>query len=85
VPGLTPELFAPGIVNTSAIELNGVFSPDGREFYFTRLAGGVDTDTMHQIVFADGKWGEARELLLFPDKARVEAADMVLPAGGQQL
>jgi hypothetical protein len=85
VPGLTPEPFAPGIVTTKAIELNSVFSPDGREFYFTRLTGGVDTDTLHQIVFADGKWGHARELLLFPNKARVEAADMVLSADGQKL
>jgi hypothetical protein len=83
VPGLTPERFAPGIVCTDAIELNGVFSPDGREFYFTRLIDGVDT--MHQIVFADGEWGEARELMLFPNNARVEAADMVLSSDAQEL
>jgi hypothetical protein len=34
VPGLTPERFAPGIVSTDAIELNGVFSADGQELYF---------------------------------------------------
>src|SRR5262245_64730542 len=49
VPGLTPELFAPGIVSTEAIELNGVFSPDGREFYFTRVVDGLDT--MHLVEF----------------------------------
>ncbi len=32
VPGLVPEVFAPGLVSTGAIELNGVFSPDQREF-----------------------------------------------------
>lgn len=85
VPGLTVERFAPDIVCTKAIELNSVFSRDGREFYFTRLLGGVDTDTMHQMVFADGKWSQARELLLFPNQARVEAADMVLSADGQEL
>jgi hypothetical protein len=85
VPGLTPERFAPGIVCTKSIELNSVFSPDGREFYFTRLVGGVDTDTMHRITFAAGKWGQARELLLFPSKARVESADMVLSADGHEL
>lgn len=83
VPGLTPERFAPGIVCTKAIELNGVFSPDGREFYFTRLIHGIDT--MHQITFADGKWGKARELMLFPNNARVEAADMVFSTDGQEL
>ncbi len=34
-PGLSPELFAPGIVSTEKRELNSVFMPDGREFYFT--------------------------------------------------
>lgn len=34
-PGMTPELFAPGIVSTGADELNAVFSPDGAEFLFT--------------------------------------------------
>jgi len=85
LPGLKPERFAPGIVCTDAVELNGVFSPNGREFYFTRLVAGLDTDTMHQIVFADGKWGKSRELLLFPDKARVESADMAFSADGQEL
>lgn len=33
-PGLTPEVFAPGIVSTGLDELNAFFSPDGREFYF---------------------------------------------------
>ncbi len=31
-PGETPQPFAPGIVNTDAIELNGVVSPDGGLF-----------------------------------------------------
>lgn len=34
-PGETPVLFAPGVVSTEKRELNSVFSPDGREFYFT--------------------------------------------------
>jgi hypothetical protein len=49
LPGLTPERFAPGLVSTDAIELNGVFSPDLREFYFTRVVDGLGT--MHQIIF----------------------------------
>jgi ankyrin repeat protein len=38
-PGLTPELFAPGIVSTEKRELNSVFTPDGKEFYFTVRTG----------------------------------------------
>jgi len=33
-PGLKPEIFAPGIVSTEKNELNSVFSPDGKEFYY---------------------------------------------------
>ena len=55
-PGTTPELFAPGIVSTDgSIELNGVISPDGREFFFTR----VDPDrrfVMHRSRLLDGAW-----------------------------
>ena len=83
LPGLAPERFAPGLVSTDAIELNGVFSPDLREFYFTRVVDGVDT--MHQIRVADGTWGTPRELLLLPNRARAEAADMVLSRDGQEL
>lgn len=83
LPGLVPELFAPGIVSTDAIELNGVLSADGREFYFTRVVEGLDT--MHQMTRVDGQWGAARELMLFPDHRRVESADMVLSSDGQEL
>ena len=34
-PGLKPEVFAPGVVSTRKKELNSVFTPDGKEFYFT--------------------------------------------------
>ena len=34
-PGITPEVFAPGIVSTSRGEFNAAFSPDGKEFYFS--------------------------------------------------
>lgn len=35
-PGITPEVFAPGIISTDAQEFSSSFSPDGKEFYFTR-------------------------------------------------
>jgi hypothetical protein len=36
LPGLTPEIFAPGIVSTGQRDGSGFFSPDMKEFYFTR-------------------------------------------------
>lgn len=35
-PGLTPEVFAPGIVSTEHHEWGAIFSPDMKEFYFSR-------------------------------------------------
>jgi glyoxylase-like metal-dependent hydrolase (beta-lactamase superfamily II) len=45
-PGSTPEVFAPGVVSTQGnFEFSCTFSPDGKEFYFTRRrdAGGLNT------------------------------------------
>jgi len=38
-PGLTPEVFAPGIVSTAHRELSAFFTPDMRELYFVRKIG----------------------------------------------
>jgi hypothetical protein len=35
-PGNKSQIFAPGFVSTQFGELNSVFSPDGKEFYFSR-------------------------------------------------
>ena len=38
-PGMTPEIFASGIISTeNSAEYGGHFSPDGREFFFTRYS-----------------------------------------------
>ncbi|MFC2119239.1 hypothetical protein ACFLTI_08690 [Bacteroidota bacterium] len=44
-PGLVPKLFAPGIISTHGnFEFTCTFTPDGKEFYFTRRAdeGGIN-------------------------------------------
>jgi len=35
-PGLTPEVFAPGIVSTEHRAWGGSFTPDMKEYYFAR-------------------------------------------------
>ena len=35
-PADRPVVFAPGVVSTAAFEFAGCFTPDGREYYFTR-------------------------------------------------
>ncbi len=57
-PGLTPEIFAPGIVSTeSAREFSGTFSPDGKEYYFFRFADGAGMMVTRLI---GDRWSEPR-------------------------
>lgn len=83
VPGLAPERFAPGMVSTDAIELNGVFTPDLKGFFFARLIDGVQT--MYHSELVDGMWTAPRPLLLFPDQRRAVADDMAVSPDGREL
>lgn len=83
VPGLTPTLFAPGVVSTEAIELNGVFTPDMREFFFARRTG-AETTMFHSRM-VDGAWSAPRELFLYPQRARALAVDMAVSPDGTEL
>jgi len=74
-PGTVAEVFAPGVVSTEAVELNGVFTPDGSEFFFTRLIEGPDEQEgypgksrpiLHHSSYEDGAWTEPQPLRLFP-------------------
>jgi len=54
-PGMTAEIFAPGIISTDRSEINSVFAPDRDEFYFTAWTRETGTKIMvtSQI---DGHW-----------------------------
>lgn len=54
-PGLIPELFAPGIVSTDDLEIEGIFSPNMDEFYFVRQRKG-EHPKIHTIQCKDGVW-----------------------------
>jgi Tol biopolymer transport system component len=82
-PGVLPQRFAPGVVSTSAIELNGVFTPDLREFFFARLIDGVQT--MYHSELVAGTWTAPRPLLLFPDERRAVADDPTVSPDGSEL
>jgi hypothetical protein len=83
LPTLSPERFAPGVVSTESIELNGVFTPDLKEFFFARLIDGVQT--MYHTVLVDGAWSAPRPLLLFPGQSRAVADDMAVSPDGREL
>jgi hypothetical protein len=83
-PGEEPKLYAPGIVNTEAIELNGVVSPDGGEFFFTRVIDGVFV--MHRrLLGEDGGWSDPEPVYTYPDRAPGLAVDMAYSPDGSRL
>ena len=45
-PGMTAEIFAPGIISTDRSEINSVFAPDRDEFYFTAWSKETGTKIM---------------------------------------
>ena len=56
-PGLTPKRFAPGLISTKEFSETGcTFTPDGKELYFTRSGGNLDSPTIFVSRFQDNKW-----------------------------
>ena len=77
-PGMTPELFAPGIVSTGLDELNAAFSPDGGEFFFCVRSITGPASIFH-MKMRKGIWSEPR---LLPFASRFGDIDVsVSPAG----
>ena len=60
-PGLTAEVFAPGIISTDAWELEGVFAPGMREFYFVTDRGAYTKPMVIGFRFEDNKWRKFTE------------------------
>lgn len=58
-PGLTPQLFAPEIIQTEHREAEAAFSPDLKEFYFRRRGGKYERNTLVVIKQIEGKWVES--------------------------
>ncbi len=57
-PGMTPALFAPGIVSTDNLEIEGVFTPDMTQFYFVRQVLGV-APKLYLYQLENGEWTES--------------------------
>jgi hypothetical protein len=82
-PGLTPERFAPGVVSTPAIEINGVFTPDFREFVFARRIDNVFT--LFRSTLEGSKWSAPQPLRLYPGGAVGVAVDMAFSPDGNEM
>jgi hypothetical protein len=83
LPGETPLPFAPGFVDTDAVELNSVIAPDGREFFFTRVIN--EQFVIFRSVLQGDAWSTPAPLHLFPTRANAMAVDMALSPDGQSL
>ena len=57
-PGTTPKVFAPGIVSTPAHEFSCSFTPDGKEFYFTRRDPLRGQNLIMVTKCIDGTWND---------------------------
>lgn len=61
-PGLTPKLFAPGVVSApDRFEYGSTFSPDGKEFYYAVNVG--EKPEIHVIRFQNNQWTKPAMLI----------------------
>jgi len=82
-PGLTPELFAPGIVNTDSVELNAVFNHSMNEFFFTRIIN--ESFIIHRAELQYGAWTSPQPIRMFPEDVPSWAVDMTITEDGQTM
>lgn len=60
-PGLVPKLFDPEIVSPEGLFEGGSFSPDMKEYYFSRKNGKYEKRTFFVIRYENGGWGSESE------------------------
>lgn len=82
-PGTTPVRFAPGIVSTPAVEINAVFRPDFKEFFFARHVAGVFT--LFRSTLTGTTWSEPTAMPVFPGGVPGVAVDMAYAPDGREL
>jgi len=59
LPGLTPEVFAPGFVSTEHRDGSGFFTPDMKKFYFTRRDNSSGKWSLMTFQSEDNQWRES--------------------------
>ena len=80
-PGKIPEVFEPNYVSTGLDELNSVFSPDGREFYFCirNYSGAV---SIFQMKREGENWSQP---VLLPFASRYGDIDVTMSPDGNKI
>jgi Tol biopolymer transport system component len=81
LPGDVPEVFAPGIISTSGNQVNSVFSPDGKEFYFSAFdpASGYTIMVMNE---SEAGWSRPR---VAPFSSGYSEVDVAFSSDGDRL
>ncbi len=83
-PGRRPELFAPSIVNTDSVELNGVFNSSFTEFFFTRIISG--SFIIHHSELVNRKWTTPKPIYMFANCHVISTAvDMTVTQDGNTM
>lgn len=77
-----PRIFSEGIVSTDGNEFGGVFTPDGKEFYFARSVPRSYFYIICVTRFVNGKWTEAE---IAPFSGRYRDFDAVISPDGSKL
>ena len=62
LPGITPEVFAPGIVSTANSEGSLVVTLDGKEIYFWAFFPAEEITRIYYVKFVDQQWSEPQTL-----------------------
>jgi hypothetical protein len=80
-PGMTPEVFAPGIISRDDYEMNSVFTPDGREFYYVistttpeEKKRGIYYYVVMMTRVVDGVWTEPTRVKVIGDASATDIA-----------
>jgi len=83
-PGMTPEIFAPHIMSQVKPEwaYATAFSPDGREFYFTKFNTKTNIDEILVIKHENGAWTEPS---VTPFSGEFNDFDMSLSQDGNKI
>ncbi len=58
-PGLTPEVFAPGIISKEHRDWTGFFTPDMKEYYFGRYNKNSGKSTKVLFKYENNRWHES--------------------------
>jgi len=80
-PGMTPEIFETQLVSTALDELNSVFSPDGREFYFC-IRNFLGAVSIFQIKMKGNIWSYPK---LLPFASRFGEIDVTMSPDGKKI